>query len=132
METIHIAALLGATSSKFPSERDTRVNITSESIALLLRNIMDLMCEWVKYFNINLYVPPTRISLKAARETSAFCLLLFLHLCTSDCATSLFPPTSFPQPFTRSALFIIVYLERTCFIRQAVLPSPIDCKASVD
>lgn len=33
---------------------------------------------------------------------------------------------------TRSALFIIVYLERTCFIRQAVLPSTIDCKASVD
>lgn len=102
--------------------------------------IMDLMCEWVKYFNINLYVPPTRISLKAAQETSAFCLLLFLHLCLHFwlCYISFFSHLvsstlhGLNSGVTRSALFIIVYLERTCFICQALLSCPIDCKASVD
>lgn len=62
----------------------------------------------------------------------------YTSVCTSDCATLLFPPPRFltlhglNSGVTRSALFIIVYLERTCFIRQAVLPCPIDCKASVE
>lgn len=61
--------------------------------------------------------------------TPLFALLIVLH--------RFFPHLVFStlhglnSGVTRSALFIIVYLERTCFIRQAVLPYPIDCKASV-
>lgn len=59
METINIAASLGATTSK-SSKRETlhqsKHHVTKES-APLLWIIMNLMCEWVKYFNINLYFP---------------------------------------------------------------------------
>lgn len=99
------------------------------------------MCEWVRYFNINLYVPPTCVSRKAVREnicilftslpTPLFALLIVQHLSFSPQLVSS-TLRGLNSGVTCSALFIIVYLERTCFIHQAVLPCPIDCKASVD
>lgn len=81
--------------------------------------------------------PPTCILLETGQETSAFCLLLFLFallIVLHFIFFHLVPSTlhGLNSGVTRSALFIIVYLERTCFIRQAVLPWPIDCKAPVD
>lgn len=101
---------------------------------------MDLMCEWVKYFNINLYVPTYAYFARSCAEnicilftclpTPLFARLMVLRVFFSPhlVPSTLHGPNS---RVTRSALFIIVYLERTCFIRQAVLPCPIDSKASV-
>lgn len=101
---------------------------------------MDLMCEWVKYFNINLYVPTYAYFARSCAGNICILFTSLLHLCLHFwwCYMSFFPhlvPSTLHglnSRVTRSALFIIVYLERTCFIRQAMLPWPIDSKASVD
>lgn len=58
---------------------------------------MDLMCEWVKYFNINLYVPSYSYSAgsRAGKHLHFVYLSSYTFVCTSDFATfHFFPPRS--------------------------------------
>lgn len=95
----------------------------------------------MKYFNIALYVLTYAYS-TWEKNTSAFstrftslpiplfALLILLHVFFFFHFT--FSTLQRQNAVPRSALFIIVYLERTCFIRQAVLLCPIDPNVSVD
>lgn len=149
MKTINTAASLCAASSK-STKNGTRHRTTANIMlqkesAALPCIIMNLMCEWVKYFNINLYVPTytycTRQWKLHLKRLHFVYFSTHTFVCPSHFAPSLlfvfFFSSSPPQPLqqwnrvTRGALFIIVYLERTCFIRQAVLLCPIDPKVSV-
>lgn len=143
-------------SSENEARRSRRSNLAvlQEEPATPPRIIMNLMREWVKYFNINLSVPTYAhthtqhaalgsgslwnvcIFLFTPLPTPLFALLIWLHPPHRSATPPPTPPHP-PQPLqqcnrvTCPALFIIVYLERTCFIRQAVSLCPIDPRVSV-
>lgn len=141
VKTINTAASLCAASSK-STKNGTRhrtaanIMLQKESAALPCI-IMNLMCEWVKYFNINLYVPTYTYCTQQSKLHLKRLHFVYFSTHTFVCPSRFAPPPSSPQPLqqwnrvTPGALFIIVYLERTCFIRQAVLLCPIDPKVSV-
>lgn len=61
---------------------------------------MDLMCEWVKYFSINLYVPTYAYFARSCAGNICILFTSLLHLCLHFwwCYMSFFPPARSLNP----------------------------------